>query len=81
MVPSKFKSRGQMSLNSNTTLLDWLVVLNTDRLHLYKCTGLRNFPQRSASVELSTSLLLPSNIQQLFRPSYLQSAYCKTFND
>lgn len=62
MCPSKYKSRGQMSLNPNTNLTDWLVVLNNDKLLLYKCTGLRNFPQRSASVEMSTAIHIPVNL-------------------
>jgi hypothetical protein len=51
-----------MSLNPNTNLTDWLVVLNNDKLLLYKCTGLRNFPQRSASVEMSTAIHIPVNL-------------------
>lgn len=81
MVPTKLKSRAQLSLNPNTTLVDWLAVLNGANLVLYRCTGLRNFPQCACSVEMATIVQIPSTVVGLFAPVNLHHAYCKTLDD
>lgn len=67
-MPSKFKSRGQFGLNPNTTLLDWLLVIKGNGVLIYKCTGLRNFPQLATQIELETVVEIPGNLVSLFRP-------------
>lgn len=81
MVPAKLKSRAHLSLNPNTTLVDWLAVLNGNNLLLYKCTGLRNFPQCACSVTMATIVQIPGTVASLFAPVNLHRAYCKTLDD